>query len=154
MLYDTNRPNHRGPPPPPPPPPPPQGPPLLPSPRLPSQQHLQHQHLHRGVAWEPAPQNSRDHALHLIQRGTDSPDGSNLCRRCMKVLTQPQDVDLLDASENIESVTQAAAAALTQLAQTLNSGISSEQRLACMVSLTSNTPRLCIVIPSKLGSFY
>jgi hypothetical protein len=53
---------------------------------------------------------------------------------------------LLDSGDNIEHVTQAAAAALTQLAETLSSGISSDERLASMVSLTFNIPRLFIAI--------
>jgi hypothetical protein len=100
-----------------------------------------------GTAWEHRPA-SRDHAPQPIQSiGRSSDVNSNsVCSRCRKVLSQPEDVDLLDSGDNIEHVTQAAAAALTQLAETLSSGISSNERLASMVSLTFNIPRLFIAI--------
>ena len=65
-------------------------------------------------------------------------DSTNLCRRCKKLLSQ--DGDLLEACEDCKKdpelayITQAAAAGLNQLAETLSSGISSDQRGVTRVS--------------------
>ncbi|EPE37084.1 hypothetical protein GLAREA_09247 [Glarea lozoyensis ATCC 20868] len=134
--YDTNQSIHRvrPSPPPPPPPPAPQAPLHLQSPRRPSLQQLQHQIGPVGTGWEPRPP-SRDHAVQPSQGIHPSPEANrnSLCRRCKQLLTQPpEDADFPDANESIESVTQAAATALTQLAETLSSGISSDERLASL----------------------
>jgi hypothetical protein len=73
----------------------------------------------------------------------DPQDTSNLCNRCKPLAAQKQVFDLFGTPEECEDckrnpelswVTQAAAAGLTQLAETLSSGISSERRGIIRVS--------------------
>ncbi|CAG8973262.1 hypothetical protein HYALB_00000023 [Hymenoscyphus albidus] len=106
----------------------------------------------KPVVWETMSK----HPGHPPVIRLDSPESTNLCRRCKKVLGQHEDVDMLESSagESIESVTQAAAAALTQLAETLGSGISSEQRVACLSPGQRKTVGVCptdFPLPSKGG---
>lgn len=67
-------------------------------------------------------------------RFAESHDLSNLCRRCRQIVVQQQDVDQLSPCANckndpeLASLTQATAQVLTELAGTLSSGISSDQR--------------------------
>ncbi|KAG9228221.1 hypothetical protein BJ875DRAFT_257166 [Amylocarpus encephaloides] len=125
-MHDTNRINHRG--------LPPEAPPPLRSPRLPPPQ--------TAVGWEAQ---ARDHAPQPIHRDHLPPpqETNDLCWRCGKILTQPEDADLLESSKSIEVVTQAAAVALTQLADTLSSGISSEQRVVSLSPVQREAAEAC-----------
>jgi len=73
----------------------------------------------------------------------DAQDTAILCRRCRRLTTQVRDLEL-EACEECESnpelalVTQKAAAALTKLANTLVSGISSVRRGVIRVSLSGS----------------
>src|SRR4051812_48802199 len=73
----------------------------------------------------------------------ESQDTSTLCIRCRKLATQDEEIDMCGAPDTCEScrrnpelawVTEAAASALTRLAETLRSGRSSEQRGSIRVS--------------------
>src|SRR3954451_5325850 len=73
----------------------------------------------------------------------ESQDTSTLCSRCRKLASQDEELDMYGAPDTCEScrrnpelawVTEAAAGALTRLADTLRSGISSEQRNVIRVS--------------------
>ncbi|EHK96411.1 hypothetical protein M7I_7914 [Glarea lozoyensis 74030] len=82
------------------------------------------------AAAAPAPNRASRHGM-----GAQAPKQRSCgsTKRCKQLLTQPpEDADFPDANESIESVTQAAATALTQLAETLSSGISSDERLASL----------------------
>ncbi|KAH6682089.1 hypothetical protein B0J14DRAFT_463223, partial [Halenospora varia] len=67
-------------------------------------------------------------------RFAESRDLNNLCRRCRQIVVQQQDVDQLSSCANckndpeLATLTQATAQVLTELAGTLSSGISSDQR--------------------------
>jgi len=67
-------------------------------------------------------------------------ESERLCRRCRRLTTEDRELDDQDNCEHCKQnpelawVTQAAAAGLTQLAETLRSGISSEQRGIIRVS--------------------
>lgn len=73
----------------------------------------------------------------------DAEDTTLLCRRCRRLTTQVRDLEL-EACEECESnpelalVIQKSAAALTQLANTLVSGISSVRRGVIRVSLSGS----------------
>ncbi|KAF4624252.1 hypothetical protein G7Y89_g13921 [Cudoniella acicularis] len=101
---------------------------LAKSPSYPPKQRLE--------AWEAR---SGDRERHVELQNSNS-----LCRRCKQILTQHQDIDLLESCENCErdpelaSLTQVAASVLTELAATLSPGISSEQRR--LVSILSEYP--------------
>jgi hypothetical protein len=110
------------------------------SPSFPSQ--------HRGVGREV-----HDGEPDLPGQYIDSHRTTNLCQRCRKAMSQHDDLDLLESGENSESATQAAAAALTQLAETLSSGISSEQRgIACLVSLIPEYPASLVILSFRAFS--
>ena len=85
----------------------------------------------RGKAWD---RQGGDPVRPLAAQET-----TDLCRRCRRMLSNP-DADLLETCEDCKRnpelayVTKAAAAGLTQLAETLGSGISSEQRGVIRVS--------------------
>jgi hypothetical protein len=90
----------------------------------------------------------------------DAEDTAILCRRCRRLTTQHQDLELYESCEEcrrnpeLALVTQKAAAALTQLADTINSGLPSDQRGVIRVSSSGLcSPFLSLAFSSEMVDF-